>query len=136
MTRFAPLLLALAGLVLFGDRLAEWWTRPVPAPPHPLAVAVDESLDDLIVETDPRPAIIRCYRRFEQVLARSDVPRAPWQTPVEFMRAALGRLPLPGEATERLTSLFELARFSQEPLGPTDRDAARDALGRIRQSLE
>ena len=128
--------LALAGFVLFGDRLAAWWVRPVPAPPHPLAAAVDESLEDLVVETDPRPAIIRCYRRFEQVLARSHVPRAPWQTPVEFMRAALGRLPLPNEATERLTRLFELARFSEEPLGPPDRDAARAALGLIRKSLE
>jgi len=128
--------LALAGFVLFGDRLAEWWGRSAQAPPHPLAAAVDESLEDLVAEMDPRPAIIRCYRRFEQVLARSNVARAPWQTPVEFMRAALGRLPLPGEATERLTRLFELARFSEEPLGPADRDAARAALGLIRESLE
>ena len=128
--------LALILFALFGDRLTEWWARRNADPPHPLAAAVDESLDDLHDDADPRPAIIRCYRRFEQVLARSRVPRAPWQTPLEFMRDALGRLPLPREATERLTRLFEMARFSVEPLAPADRDAARGALVEIRKRLD
>ena len=128
--------LGLAALVLFGDRLTEWWTRASPSARHPLATAVDESLDDLLGETDPRQAIIRCYRRFEQVLARSRVPRAPWKTPLEFMREVLGRLPLPQEAVERLTRLFERARFSNESLAPADRDAAWGALVEIRTSLD
>jgi hypothetical protein len=127
--------LGIACLVLFGDRLAEWWGR-TRAQRHPLAAAVDESLDDLDGEVDARLAIIRCYRRFEQVLASSRFPRAPWQTPLEFMRDALARLPLPPVAVERLTRLFERARFSNEPLALADRDTAWGALLEIRQRLD
>jgi hypothetical protein len=125
----------LAAFLLFGDRLVAGWKRLARAEPHPLAVAVDESLDDLEQETDPRRAIIRCYRRFEDALARSRVPRAPWQTPVEFMRDALARLPLPPTAVERLTRLFERARFGNERLARVDRDTAWGSLIEIRRSL-
>jgi hypothetical protein len=128
--------LGLVCLVLFGDRLTEWWRRARPAPRDPLASAVEESLDDLRDEVDARRAIIRCYRRFELVLARSRVPRAPWQTPLEFMRDALGRLPLPPIAVEQLTRLFEIARFSDQALARTDRDTAWASLLEIRSSLE
>src|SRR5262245_27826036 len=127
--------LGVACLVVFGDRLAEWWGR-TRAERHPLATAVDESLDDLGGEMDPRLAIIRCYRRFEVVLASSRFPRAPWQTPLEFMRKALARLPVPPMAVERLTRLFERARFSNEVLSPSDRDVAWSSLVEIRQRLE
>jgi hypothetical protein len=128
--------LALAGFLLFGDRLAEWWRRPTVGARRPFAAAVDGSLDDLLEQADARLAIIRCYRRFEDALARSRVPRAPWQTPLEFMRDALMRLPLPSAAVERLTRLFERARFSNEPLGRADRDTAWGSLLEIRGSLE
>jgi len=129
-------LLGFAVFVLFGDRISEWWGRSFGAPRSPLAVAVDESLDDLRTDADPRAAILRCYRRFEHLLARSSVPRAPWQTPLEFMREALARLPLPAEAVGRLTGVFERARFSNEALGPSDRDGALASLVDIRTALE
>jgi len=125
--------LAAVGWMLFGGRLTERWSARAQ---DPLAGAVEDSLDDLRLEPDARRAIVRCYRRFESVLARSRFPRAPWQTPLEFMREALGRLPLPADAVRRLTELFEVARFSEEPLTSADRDAAWEALLRIRASLE
>jgi hypothetical protein len=128
--------LGLTGWFLFGDRVAGWWGRSAAAARGPLVRAVDESLDDLHGALDPRLAIMRCYRRFEEALARARVPRAPWQTPLEFMRDALARLPLPPPAVERLTRLFERARFSDEPLAAADRDSAWSALGEIRRSLE
>jgi cbb3-type cytochrome oxidase subunit 3 len=127
--------LGIACLVIFGDRLAEWWGR-TRTERHPLAAVVDESLDDLGGEADARLAIIRCYRRFEVVLASLRFPRAPWQTPLEFMREALARLPVPPVAVERLTRLFERARFSNEALSPDDRDVAWHSLIEIRQRLE
>jgi hypothetical protein len=127
--------LGLTGWLLFGERLGGWWGSATAAR-RPLVHAVDESLDDLHGALDPRLAILRCYRRFEEALARSRVPRAPWQTPLEFMREALGRLPLPPPAVEQLTRLFERARFSDEPLAAADRDSAWSALGEIRRSLE
>jgi Domain of unknown function (DUF4129) len=47
----------------------------------------------------------------------------------------LARLALPPDAVERLTRLFELARFSHHPLDAQERDGARDALETIRASL-
>jgi hypothetical protein len=126
----------ITGWLLFGERLAGWWGRSPAAARPPLVHAVDESLDDLHKALDPRLAIMRCYRRFEEALASSRVPRAPWQTPLEFMRDALARLPLPPPAVERLTRLFERARFSDEPLAAADRDSAWSALSEIRRSLE
>ncbi len=52
------------------------------------------------------------------------------------MRDALARLPLPPSAVERLTRLFERARFSNEPLAGSDRDTAWSSLIEIRRSLE
>lgn len=129
--------LALLLWIFFGDRLARWWVGPLSLRrSEALAGAVEESLEDLAREPDARIAIIKCYRRFEHVLARSKVPRAPWQTPTEFMRAALGRLALPARAVQRLTQLFEVARFSADPLAQADRAAAFDSLDAIRASLE
>ncbi len=137
-------LLLLAGLgslglmlwILFGDRLAWWWAGPLPDDDaEALKEAVEESLDDLRDEPDARVAIVKCYRRFEQALAASHVGRAPWQTPVEFMRTALRRLRLPRDSVERLTHLFEIARFSNRPVGLSDRDAAWEALETIKTTL-
>jgi hypothetical protein len=101
----------------------------------PLEAAVDDSVEDLRAEPDPRRAIIRCYARFERAAAASGVERKPWSTPMEFMREALRRLPLPRTAVPTLTGLFELARFSHHPLGPSERDRALAALDEIRTAM-
>ncbi len=98
--------------------------------------AIEESLDSLRLEPDARRAIIRCYRRFEHVVADWGLPRAPWQTPTEFMRKALGRLPVPAAAVRRLTEAFEISRFSHHPVGPADRETALGALIEIKTALE
>jgi Domain of unknown function (DUF4129) len=129
--------LALALWVAFADRLAEWWQGETEDPPlPPLAAAVEESLEDLRAEPDARRAIIRCYARFERVAAGSGLQRKPWLTPMEFMREALPRLPVPRGALPTLTSLFELARFSRRALGPAERDRALDALDAIKAAIE
>lgn len=129
--------LAVALVLLFAERLAEWWERRRRLPADaPLLEVVGESLDDLASERDARAAIIKCYRRFERVAARARVPRAPWQTPDEFMVQALARLALPQPAVERLTRLFELARFSDHPLEEPERERARRCLEEIRAALE
>jgi Domain of unknown function (DUF4129) len=126
------------GLALWsalGDRLAPDREDADPAMPGaPLQTAVEESLDDLRAEGDPRRAIVRCYARFERVAADSGLERRPWLTPTEFMREVLARLSLPRAAVPTLTGLFELARFSHHPLGPSERDRAVDALHEIRSA--
>ena len=128
--------LALAVWIALGDRIL-----PRPEPPGddevvaPLQAAVEDSLDDLRRDPDARRAIVRCYARFEHVAADSGVERKPWLTPMEFMREALGRLPIPRTAGPTLTGLFELARFSQHALGSAERDRALEALDEIRVAM-
>lgn len=129
--------LALVAWLYAGDRLARWWAGPIGGTARePLMDAVREGLDDLRTEPDARVAIMRCYQRFEQALARARVARAVWQTPTEFMRTALARVSLPHGPVVLLTGLFEVARFSNRSLGPTARDAACDCLADIGAALE
>ena len=133
----ALLTLAVALLIVFSDRLVAWWlARHRRGDAADMAQVVDESLGDLDADADPRAAIIRCYRRFEQVAARARVRREPWQTADEFLRDLLRRLDVPDVAVTRLTRLFEMARFSEHPLGPTERELARACLAEIRVTLE
>jgi len=107
------------------------------APRHrELAAAVEDSLEDLRREPDARAAIIKIYRNFERVLAAAALPRRPWQTPMEFMRAVLGKAPLPPDPIQSLTGLFELARFSRHPVGAAERESAWRSLIEIRAALE
>jgi hypothetical protein len=128
--------LALALWVAFGARLSRVDATAAGGEAEPLGAAVEESLEDLRAEPDPRRAIIRCYARFERVAAESGVARLPWSTPMEFMGEALGRLPVPRAAVPALTGLFELARFSHHPLGTPERDRALAALDEIRTAIE
>lgn len=123
-------------LVTLGERLEKWWGGRAPSAAMPPGAEEFADLDDLRAESDPRVAIIRAYDRFEHALADVRVPRAPWQTPAEFMRTTLARLPVPVPPVERLTALFEVARFSDRLLGAEAREAACDCLEEITTALE
>jgi len=130
-------LFALLLLVTFAERLAAWWAARGAGAPAPAARrGAVVRLGDPRLEADPRVAIVLAWARFEGALAAARAPRAPWQTPAELARAALARLPLPRPAAERLTALFELARFSNRALGADARVAACDSLDEITTALE
>jgi hypothetical protein len=129
--------LGLALWIALGDGLAQEREEDVVEPPAaPLGALVEESLEDLRSEADPRHAIVRCYARFERAAADAGLERKPWFTPMEFMRETLVRLPVARTAVPTLTGLFELARFSHHALGPRERDRALDALHEIRTAME
>lgn len=125
-------------LVALADRLERWWAgrRTDEAAPPLADEGPADGLEDLRTVADSRVAIIRVWRRFEQALAAARAPRAPWQTPAEFMRTALVRRPVPLPAVRRLTTLFEIARFSDHPLGAEARDTACDCLDEITRALQ
>jgi hypothetical protein len=134
---FAVGAFALMVMVALADRLETWWGRraaPAVTPPRPAPTA--EGPEDPRAEPDPRRGIIRAWRCLEHALASVRAPRAPWQTPTEFMRATRARLAVPGPPAERLTALFELARFSDRPLSAEAREAACDCLDAITAALE
>ena len=134
----AVAIFALMVLVTLAERLETWWSGRAAAAAAPGVAGRLADLDDLRSETDPRVAVIRAYGRFERALADVRLPRAPWQTPAEFMRTTLARLtvPVPVPPVERLTALFEIARFSDRPLAADARTAACDCLDEITTALE
>ena len=83
-----------------------------------LAVVLDETLDDLRAERDPRKAIIAAYARLEGVLAANGVPRRAAETSDEYLPRVLHDLELDREAVQRLTALFTRAKFSQHDVTP------------------
>jgi hypothetical protein len=103
-----------------------------------LAAAVAEVLDDTIErlrnEPDPRLAVITAYARMEDVFARHGLPRRAAETALEFLARALEAVTEAGPA-RRLTDLFELAMFSTRPFDRATQDEAIDALVAVRDDL-
>jgi Domain of unknown function (DUF4129) len=100
-----------------------------------VAAALDESLDDLLAEPDLRKAIIAAYARMERALAAGGLPRRPSEAPFEYVERALRELDASADAAQRLTALFEWAKFSQHDPEPAMRDEAIAALVAVRDEL-
>jgi hypothetical protein len=100
-----------------------------------LAAAVDESLDDLRAERDPRRAVIATYARLERVLAAHRLPRRPAEAPLEYLARMLDDLSVSPDAARRLTGLFETAKFSQHAVRTEMKDEAISALETMRDDL-
>jgi hypothetical protein len=100
-----------------------------------LAVVLDETLDDLRAEADPRRAIIAAYARLERVLAANGVPRRAAETSDEYLPRVLHDLSLDSNAVERLTKLFTRAKFSQHDVDTAMKEEAIGALEQVRDEL-
>ena len=100
-----------------------------------VAQAVDESLEDLHAETDPRRAVIAAYARLERVLASHGAARRPSEAPLEYLARVLASLQVGDEAVATLTHLFEEAKFSQHAVGPEMKEQAIAALVTVRDEL-
>jgi Domain of unknown function (DUF4129) len=100
-----------------------------------LADVLDDALDDLRAETDPRRAVVAAYARMERVLAANGVGRRDSETPEEYLRRALDDLPPSSGAIERLTSLYTWAKFSQHEVDPAMKADAIAALEHVRDEL-
>ena len=131
------------GLILLA--VAAWWyagrarrrargeLQPILA--AAVAHAVDESLDDLRAEPDPRRAVIAAYARLERVLAAHGLPRKPSEAPLEYLGRMLADLSVSDRAAGALTELFERAKFSQHAVGPEMKEQAIEALETVRDDL-
>jgi hypothetical protein len=109
---------------------------PAEAPVAAVVEAIDESIDDLEREQDPRRAVIRAYGRMERTLGEHGIARLAPETPLEYLARALQALAASREGVERLTRLFERAKFSLHPIDLRMRDEALDALAALRTELE
>ena len=100
-----------------------------------LAGVVEEALDDLRTDADPRRAVIQAYARMERALAAHQVARRRHETPIEYLTRVLAGLEIRETAVRRLTELYEFARFSQHPVPESMRADALEALAAIRDDL-
>ena len=93
---------------------------------------LDESLDDLRAEPDPRRAVIAAYARLERALAAYGLPRDPAEAPLEYLSRMLGELSVSARRPRGSPTLFERAKFSQHEVGPEMKEQAIDALEQVR----
>ena len=100
-----------------------------PDEPDELLAAVDLSLEDLESEPDPRRAVIRAYARMERALGSYGLARRPSETPLEYLARALTSLRVGRRSVERLSALFERAKFSQHEIDLSMKTEALAALG-------
>ena len=100
------------------------------------AASIGDAIGDLEAEPDARRAVIAAYARMEAVLARNGLRRRPSDTPVEYLRRVLLGLTTQVAAVQRLTGLFEEAKFSRHEIDEPMRDEALDALRQVRDDLE
>ena len=128
--------LAAAGLgagVLMVSRRRPARTRRVA---DALVLALDETLEDLHADLDPRSAVIAAYAHMERVLAQFGLPRSPSEAPREYLRRVLPGIGAGGESVERLTALYERARFSPHTIDGDMKDEAIGALEALRDELQ
>jgi hypothetical protein len=102
---------------------------------HELATLVDETIDDLRAEADPRKAVIACYARMERILAVHGLPRRHSEAPLEYLSRVLLDLNVTKPAVSKLTALFERAKFSHHDIDSTMKDEAIDALVTFRDRM-
>lgn len=100
-----------------------------------LETMLDETLEDLRRERDPRRAVIAAYARMEQALSLYGVPRRPWEAPLEYLGRVLSELTGSGSSARRLTRLFERAKFSEHSIDTAMKDDAIAAVGAVRDDL-
>jgi hypothetical protein len=103
--------------------------------PDAVTDAVDAALDSLDTEGDARQGIIAAYARMLHALEQRGLGCRPSETPRVHLARCLAAAEVRPEPIERLVELFEEARFSTHPMTWEHRDAARRALGAVRDDL-
>jgi Domain of unknown function (DUF4129) len=126
-----------AGLAaLFVRRRSKPTPEEVDRARAPLARPVEWSLDDLRREPDPRRAVIAAYARMERMFAAQGMGRRMFETPLEYLGRVLGQMHVNAASTDRLTGLFEEAKFSPHAIGNEERAQAVETLAAIHKDLE
>jgi Domain of unknown function (DUF4129) len=129
-------LLAAAGAVLLARRRRREHPESQPTAAADLVKVLDETVDDLREERDPRRAVIAAYARMERVLGRHGLGRRPSEAPFEYLARVLSSLGSSAGSALRLTDLFEWAKFSHHAIPESMRADAIDALPTLRRELE
>jgi len=101
-----------------------------------LAAVLEDMLDDLRAETDPRRAVIAAYARLERVLAAHGLARRAAETAEEYLARILPELDVEPRSVRRLTDLFTRAKFSPHMVDLSMKEEAITALSIVRDELQ
>lgn len=91
--------------------------------------------DSLLLDGEPRNAIVAAWSRFEVQGERAGSPRREWETSSEYALRVLDLVEADSGAVHRLATLYREARFSDHPITEDHRDQALAALEQVRRSL-
>lgn len=137
------LALAISGVLVLAAALLVW--RALRRPPirpgqRERAVAeiervLDDALEDLSAEVDPRRTVIAAWIRLERTLAGHGLGRRHFEAPFEYAGRVGTALELHRVRLERLAELFEWARFSPHEVTAGMRREALVALTVVRDGL-
>jgi hypothetical protein len=97
--------------------------------------ALELSLDALWAEPDPRKAVIAAYARMDQWLAHAGLGRRPSEAAFEHLDRVMAGLGATAAVGAKLAELFERAKFDRRPCGADMKQAALEALVRLRDEL-
>ena len=104
-----------------------------------LVALLDDTLDDLRAEPDPRRAVIAAYARMERALGGFGFPRRPFEAPLEYLDRIAAplhdALPSARRLVFELTHLFERAKFSAHDVDAEMKDDAIRSLASLRDEL-
>lgn len=91
----------------------------------------EETLSAIQQESDPRIAVIMCYRLFQSVLEQAEVRIEEHHTPEECGRIAVRALKLQHRSVSRLVGLYSRARFSEHLIRESHKSAAMSEVRQI-----
>jgi hypothetical protein len=100
-----------------------------------LAAILEDTLDDLRAEKDPRKAVIAAYSRMERSLASYGLPRHAFEAPVEYLARVMAELDVAGAPARKLTKLYERAKFSEHRIDVGMKEEAIDAVSALRDCI-
>ena len=102
--------------------------EPIPTPPLDLGVTMEQTMDAMLDDPDPRRSICVAYGILLDGLAKQGLPRRPEEGPEEHVERCLTSASLQPEPVRELLGLFALARFSTHTITEDHRRAAVRAL--------
>ncbi len=117
-------------ILLTGDRSPEAVDRG-----EALAHAIESGIEDLKSAGDARAAVIACYGGMLAFAEAAGFERRDSDTPSESLVRLFRAVRVDRSKAERLTALFERARFSQHDVDEETRSEALALLEDIRSSL-
>ena len=141
---FALIPVLIVSLLAVGGIAAAWWSAKArrrargfdeTTLAEALSDVLEETLDDLRAERDPRRAVIAAYARLERAVGAYGLPRRPAEAPLEYLARMLVELSVSRPAVRRLTLLFERAKFSQHEVGLEMKEQAIAALQQVQDEL-